>query len=462
MPASASGVSTQRSGPNSSSRPSVARKTPPRLATSSPSTITESSRAISWRSPSFTACDERPHGHVSVSRRRVAVAAERARRQRVGRVEDLPSGRDPAGIPRSRSPSSISASASSPDLADRPIVEHAELPQLALEAAEALPLSRRPELRRVHVAAGVVGGGVGRAAEGDRLDELRPFAGARPRCRLRARRRAPRGRRRRRPARPPSRSRPPCRRGARRRTAPPSGSRSPRSCCCRRRPPGPAWRTAKVIPSWNAPVEVAPSPKKQRTQVRSPRSRRPHAIPAAWGTWLPTGTAIDAIRHSRGFHQPPGCPRHQESTCEAGMPAEQADGRLAIGREDPVVRPRARGRRRPAAPRGPRRSRRSRSGPGGGRRPSGRRRCAGGPCCDRGRSARPAGPDLLPGRSRLVGYRFGIHSDTVPLGPRSYPRSTRATRRGTRYGERARRRQPSRRGSRERDPESTRRDHPAA
>ena len=77
---------------------------------------------------------------------------------------------------------------------------------------------------------------------------------------------------------------------------------------------------AKVIPSWKAPVEVAPSPKKQSTQVRSPRSRSPHAIPAAWGTWLPTGTAIDAIRHSRGFHQPSGCPRHQESTCEAGMP----------------------------------------------------------------------------------------------------------------------------------------------
>ena len=43
-------------------------------------------------------------------------------------------------------------------------------------------------------------------------------------------------------------------------------------------------------------------------------------FPPRAGTWLPTGTAIDAIRHSRGSHQPSGCPRHQESTLEAGMP----------------------------------------------------------------------------------------------------------------------------------------------
>src|SRR5436190_2826320 len=50
MPASASGVSTQRSGPNLSRSPAVARKTPPARPTSSPITITFSSRASStWK-----------------------------------------------------------------------------------------------------------------------------------------------------------------------------------------------------------------------------------------------------------------------------------------------------------------------------------------------------------------------------------------------------------------------------
>src|SRR5205085_3988547 len=50
MPASASGVSTQRSGPNLSRSPAVARKTPPARPTSSPITITLSSRSSStWK-----------------------------------------------------------------------------------------------------------------------------------------------------------------------------------------------------------------------------------------------------------------------------------------------------------------------------------------------------------------------------------------------------------------------------
>src|SRR6478672_11950959 len=50
IPASASGVSTQRSGPNLSRRPAVARKTPPARPTSSPMTITFSSRPSStWK-----------------------------------------------------------------------------------------------------------------------------------------------------------------------------------------------------------------------------------------------------------------------------------------------------------------------------------------------------------------------------------------------------------------------------
>src|SRR5712671_207896 len=55
MPASASGVSMTRSGPNSSYSPAVARKTPPNFPTSSPSTTTRGSRRISTRSASLTA-----------------------------------------------------------------------------------------------------------------------------------------------------------------------------------------------------------------------------------------------------------------------------------------------------------------------------------------------------------------------------------------------------------------------
>src|SRR5262249_14596377 len=50
IPASARGVSTQRSAPNLSRSPAVARKTPPARPTSSPMTITFSSRPSStWK-----------------------------------------------------------------------------------------------------------------------------------------------------------------------------------------------------------------------------------------------------------------------------------------------------------------------------------------------------------------------------------------------------------------------------
>ena len=49
------GVSRTRSGPNRSSRPTVALKTPPAAATSSPMKYTVGSRSISWAIPSATA-----------------------------------------------------------------------------------------------------------------------------------------------------------------------------------------------------------------------------------------------------------------------------------------------------------------------------------------------------------------------------------------------------------------------
>src|SRR3954453_2343017 len=55
MPASASGVSTQRLSPKRSRRPAVARKTPPARPTSSPMTMTFSSRASSTWKPSLIA-----------------------------------------------------------------------------------------------------------------------------------------------------------------------------------------------------------------------------------------------------------------------------------------------------------------------------------------------------------------------------------------------------------------------
>src|SRR5207245_2143100 len=55
MPASASGVSKQRSAPKRSRRPAVARKTPPARPTSSPMTITSESRSSSTWNASLIA-----------------------------------------------------------------------------------------------------------------------------------------------------------------------------------------------------------------------------------------------------------------------------------------------------------------------------------------------------------------------------------------------------------------------
>src|SRR5437588_675579 len=66
IPDSARGVSSTRASPNSSYRPSVARNTPPRGPTSSPSTITRSSAAMRsrsvWRTVSTTLRSTPPSG----------------------------------------------------------------------------------------------------------------------------------------------------------------------------------------------------------------------------------------------------------------------------------------------------------------------------------------------------------------------------------------------------------------
>src|ERR1700746_1496731 len=75
VPASASGVSTQRFSPKRSRRPAVARKTPPERPTSSPMTMTESSRSSSTCNASFTASTRRRSANPAVPevRRRIDV-----------------------------------------------------------------------------------------------------------------------------------------------------------------------------------------------------------------------------------------------------------------------------------------------------------------------------------------------------------------------------------------------------
>ena len=60
-------------------------------------------------------------------------------------------------------------------------------------------------------------------------------------------------------------------------------------------------------------------------------------MPAACGTCVAIGTQSDATLISSGFHQPDGWPRHHCRIVAAGRPAQQADRRLAVAREDPVA-----------------------------------------------------------------------------------------------------------------------------
>src|SRR5437868_6816500 len=82
MPASASGVSTQRSSPNVSKSPAVARKTPPARPTSSPITSTFPSRASSWWRQSLIASTSVSSGTGQHPPQLLQIRVERARRRR--------------------------------------------------------------------------------------------------------------------------------------------------------------------------------------------------------------------------------------------------------------------------------------------------------------------------------------------------------------------------------------------
>src|SRR4051812_423927 len=113
----------------------------------------------------------------------VAVAAQSARRQGIGGVEDLL--RIGFGHRLGRLDGALHLRlGTGSSLRDPCLVDHSELPQPALEAPEALSLTRGPELRLIHVAARVVRGGMGRGAEADGLDELRALSRAGARRRL--------------------------------------------------------------------------------------------------------------------------------------------------------------------------------------------------------------------------------------------------------------------------------------
>src|SRR3954462_7933058 len=89
-PASASGVSTQRSGPKRSRSPAVARKTPPTRPTSSPMTMTESSRPSSTWKPSLIASTMESSGTSEDPPQLSEVGSERRGRIDVGMLEDQP------------------------------------------------------------------------------------------------------------------------------------------------------------------------------------------------------------------------------------------------------------------------------------------------------------------------------------------------------------------------------------
>src|SRR4051812_47577766 len=139
IPASASGVSTQRSGPKRSRRPAVARKTPPARPTSSPMTSTDSSRSSSTWNPSLIAstmlssaiAEDPPQlGEIRPERRRRIDVRVLEHQRRVGRRLGL--GRGDAGAHKLGGL-----------VADRPrevVVEDPRAPQVALVAPDALAL----------------------------------------------------------------------------------------------------------------------------------------------------------------------------------------------------------------------------------------------------------------------------------------------------------------------------------
>src|SRR5688572_20024576 len=177
MPASARGVSTQRSAPKRSRSPAVARKTPPARPTSSPRTSTSASRSISTCSASLTASTRKssakdPPQLGEVRGERLGRVGERVLEHEADVGGRLGLGRGDPGahhVGRLRL-----------DLLLELVRQGAHAAQVALVAAQALVRALLIDAVEVDVRLGVVGGRVRRGAVADRLDEGRPLAGARP------------------------------------------------------------------------------------------------------------------------------------------------------------------------------------------------------------------------------------------------------------------------------------------
>ncbi len=296
MPASASGVSTQRSAPKRSRSPAVARKTPPARPTSSPITSTV---VVALELDVQRVVDRLDHQELSQRRLRESAAARRARpgttragsRTRARRASPM------SGVRLRLGRGDAGAHHVCRLVLDRLVelvAEDAEPAEVALVAAEALVLLLLLDALEIDVRARIVGGRVRRGAVRDGLDERRAAAGARALDRLARRLVAPRARRRRRRARRGSRSRPPCRRAPPRASARDTGVEIAHWLLLQKRMSGACITPAKFAPSWNAPSLVAPSPKNAIAHARSPFSFLPHARPAACGTCVAIGTQIDA------------------------------------------------------------------------------------------------------------------------------------------------------------------------
>src|SRR4051794_11999040 len=178
IPASASGVSTQRSAPKRSRSPAVARKTPPARPTSSPITSTDGSRSSStWKasliaSTMLSSGTEDPPELLELGR-------ERGRRIGVGVVEEQPDIRLRLGF---RGPDALAHQLGrlGADRLGKLVREHGRAAEVALEATKAFARTLLLDPLGIDVGARVVGGRVRRGAVGDGLDEGRPLTRARP------------------------------------------------------------------------------------------------------------------------------------------------------------------------------------------------------------------------------------------------------------------------------------------
>src|SRR4051812_4266496 len=182
MPASASGVSKQRSAPKRSRRPAVARNTPPARPTSSPRTITSASRSSSTWNASLIASTIESSATEDPPQLR-EVRPERRGRIDEGVLEQQRRIRRRFGPPP-RNPLPHQTGRPRPDLRRGRLVEHAEPLQVALVTADALVLLLLLDALEVDVRLRVVSRGVRRGAIRHRLDEGRPAAGARALHRL--------------------------------------------------------------------------------------------------------------------------------------------------------------------------------------------------------------------------------------------------------------------------------------